>query len=93
MNSFLSHSNIDDSEASLSDDHDNDDGIELLNKLESIIATEDEVRDLLQCSDTTKAIGPDGVSPKLLYEAGQSIVHSLTQLITLSLATSNIPKE
>ena len=90
---FLSHSNIDDSEASLHDDHDNDDGIEFLHKLESIIATEDEVRDLLECIDTTKATGPDGISPKLLYEAGQRMVHSLTKLINLSLATGKIPKK
>jgi hypothetical protein len=84
---FLSHSNIDDSNANLPDD-DN-----FPNNLDSITATEEEVHDLLKCIDTTKATGPDGISPKLLYEAGASIVPSLTKLINLSLSTSKVPKK
>ena len=61
------------------------------NNLDFIVATEEEVNDLLKCIDTTKATGPDGISPKLLYEAGASIVPSLTKLINLSLSTSKVP--
>ena len=47
----------------------------------SVKASEQEVLDLLMSLDTTKATGPDGVGPKLLYEAGRAIVPSLTTLI------------
>ena len=53
--------------------------------------TEDEVYDMLKNIDTSKATGPDGISPKLLYEAGASIVPSLTRLINLSLSSSKVP--
>lgn len=84
---FLSHSNIDVSNASLPDD----DNFE--SNLTEINATEEEVRDLIECIDTTKATGPDGISPKLLYEAGSVIVPSLTKLINLSLSTSKVPND
>ncbi len=54
---FLSHTNIDDSNASLPDDNDFPSG------LGNIIAKEGEVYDILRCLDTTKATGPDGISP------------------------------
>jgi hypothetical protein len=85
---FLSHSNIDDSNSELPD-HEEDD---FPNNLEFIEATEQEVHDLLKCIDTSKATGPDGISPKLLYEAGATIVSSLTKLINLSLSTCKVPK-
>ena len=85
---FLSHSNIDDSNAELPNNDEN-----FQHNLETITATEDDVLDLLKCIDTTKATGPDGISPKLLYEAGYSIVPSLTKLINLSLKTSKVPKD
>ena len=46
----------------------------------SVKASEQEVLDLLMSLDTSKATGPDGIGPKLLYEAGPSIVPSLTRL-------------
>ena len=84
---FLSHSNIDDSNAMLPDDE------IFQNGLDSIVATEKEVHDVLKCIDTTKATGPDGISPKLLHEAGASIVPSLTKLINLSLSSSKVPSD
>ena len=41
--------------------------------------------------DTSKATGPDGISPKMLYEAGHTIVSSLTRLINLSLSHAKVP--
>ena len=46
---------------------------------------------MLKSLDTTKATGPDGISPKLLYEAGYSIVPSLTKLFNLCLTNSKFP--
>jgi len=82
---FLSHSNIDTSNAQLPQDSDFEE------KLGSITVTEDEVYDLIKCIDTTKATGPDGIGPKLLYEAGFSIVPSLTRLFNLCLECSTFP--
>jgi hypothetical protein len=82
---FLSHSNINVANAHLPDD------INFPEILDSISATEEEVCDLLKNIDTSKATGSDGISPKLLHEAGQSIVPSLTKLINLSLQTSTVP--
>ena len=42
--------------------------------------------------DASKATGPDGIAPRLLREAGQSIVPSLTRLINLSLTLAKVPK-
>ena len=85
-NFFLSHSNIDDSKINLPD-------TPCECNLDSILASEDEVLDLLKCIDTSKATGPDGISPKLLHEAGASIVPSLTKLINLSLTKCKVPKD
>ena len=82
---FLSHSNIDDSNIRLPD-------AEFECNLDKIVASENEVHDLLTCIDTSKATGPDGISPKLLHEAGVTIVPSLTKLIHLSLTKCKIPK-
>ena len=84
---FLSHSIVDDSLIKLPDVNN------FPQNLNKIIATEEEVHDLLKCIDTTKATGPDGISPKLLHEAGGSIVKSLTRLINLSLETGRVPKD
>ena len=42
--------------------------------------------------DTTKATGPDGIGPKLLYEAGRAIVPSLTKLLNLCFSSSKVPQ-
>ena len=60
---FLSHSNVDVSQDQLPQKG----NVEY--KLVSVKASEQEVLDLLMSLDTTKATGPDGIGPKLLYEA------------------------
>ena len=82
---FLSHSDIDLSNAQLPNQE------EFPQNLAEIRATEREVHDLIKCIDTSKATGPDGISPKLLHEAGIAIVPSLTKLINLSLSTAKVP--
>ena len=42
--------------------------------------------------DTSKATGPDGIGPKLLYEAGTSKVPSLTRLINLCYDSAQVPQ-
>ena len=82
---YLSHSDIDTSNAELPD-------IENFPKyIDKIEATEQEVADQLKCLDTSKATGPGGISPKLLRKAGNSIAPSLTKLINLSLSSAKVP--
>ena len=83
---FLSHNNIDTSNASLPKMPENN-----MEGLSAIDVTENEILDLLKCLDTNKATGPDGISPKLLKEAGIAIVPSLTRLIKMSLNHSKTP--
>ena len=82
---FLSHSNIDLTNAQLPGD------INFPNTFDKISATEQDVHDLIKCLDTSKSSGPDGISPRLLKEAGMSIVPSLTKLINLSLSKAEVP--
>jgi len=83
---FLSHSNIDTSNAHLPPP------IELIEeKMVSVTVTEQEVYDLIKTLDTSKATGPDDISPKLLYEAGVTIVPSLTKLFNLCLGKAKFP--
>ena len=58
--------------------------------LSNILATPNEVLDLLQCIDESKATGPDGISPKMLKEAGNSIVASLTLIYVYSMQNFQI---
>jgi hypothetical protein len=84
---FLSHSNIDTSHAELPPVEEDPQNIE------KIEATEKEVYDIIKSIDPSKATGPDGISPKLLYEAAHSIVPSLTRLINMSLLLSKVPQK
>ena len=86
-NFFLSHSNIDERNANLPPDP----GI-LPEGLQSIEVSEDEVRDLIKCINISKSTGPDKVSPRLLKEAGGTIVPSLTKLFNMSLRLSKVPR-
>ena len=83
---FLSHASIDTSNAKLPEDS----NFEI--RLDSIVASEQEVLDLIKSLDTTKATGPDGIGPRLLYEAGYTIVPSLTKLINLCLSSAQVPQ-
>ena len=87
-NFFLSHNNLDTSNAVLPPE------IPAQNEgISHIEATEDDIEDLIKALDSNKATGPDGVSPKLIKEAGKSLVPSLTKLINLSLRTSLVPSQ
>ena len=59
--------------------------------LNNINVTECEVFDQLQCLDTNKAYGHDGISAKMLKEAGSTTVPSLCKLINTSLAQCKFP--
>ena len=83
---FLSHASIDTSNAKLPEDS----NFEI--RLDSIVASEQEILDLIKSLDTTKATGPDGIGPRLLYEAGYTIVPSLTKLINLCLSSAQVPQ-
>ena len=61
-------------------------------KFVSVSISQQEVLDLLKCIDTSKATGPDGISPKLLFEAGHTIVPSLTKLFNMCLASCKVPQ-
>ena len=84
-NFFLSHSNIDFSNASLPDEDNFPEGLGFIE------ASEEEVHDLLKSIDPSKSTGPDGISPRLLREAGIAIVPSLTKLFNVSLSSSKVP--
>ncbi len=50
-----------------------------------------DVQDQIDCLDTSKAYGPDLVSPRLLKEGGQTIAHSLLRLYQMSLNLGKVP--
>ena len=59
--------------------------------LSHIIVKEQDVRDILISIDPNKAYGPDGISPRLIKEAGTSIVNVLTRLFNRSLELAIFP--
>jgi hypothetical protein len=59
--------------------------------LDNIIVKEKDVEDILKCIDTNKAYGPDNISPRLLKEAGPSIVKILTKIFNKSLQLAKFP--
>jgi hypothetical protein len=62
-----------------------------LHPIEDFDITEQEVIDMLKGVDPSKAYGPDGISPRLLKEAGGTIAGSLARLFNLSLVTGIFP--
>ena len=78
---FLSHSNIDLPDGNLP----NEDSCVNDKYVNHIDCSETEVADLIHNVDQNKVTGPDGISPRILKEAGLAIVRSLTSLIKLSL--------
>jgi len=83
---FISHSNINTDNAQLPPDNFPNPN------LVSVNVREQEVLDLLKCIDTSKATGPDEISPKLLHEAGNTIVPSLTKMFNLCLSSCKVPQ-
>ena len=86
--SFLSHSNIDLTGAELP----NKDSCISNKYINRIDVSETAVADLIHNVDQNKATGPDGISPRILKEAGQAIAPSLTRLIKLSIYQCKVPR-
>jgi hypothetical protein len=85
---FFKQADLNDSENSVPDITDI-----LINGLEQITITENEVEDILKIFDTSKAIGPDLLNPRLLKEAASILKYPLCRLFILSLALSTFPSE
>ena len=83
---FINNSNIDTSSAELPDFNYLTD-----QRLSEIITNEGEVHDLLKSLDVNKSTGHDGIGPRMLREAGPSIVPSLTRLINFSFQCCKVP--
>ncbi len=62
-------------------------------KIDTIYTTEDEVCKILKSLDTSKACGPDGISPKLLKNTANTLALPLTTLFNLSLRTGVFPSK
>jgi hypothetical protein len=60
-------------------------------ELENIVILEQDVKDILSTININKAYGPDNISPRLVKEAGQSIVTVLTKLFNFSLSKGIFP--
>ena len=58
-----------------------------------IYISKTQVSDILKSLHPNKAAGPDGIGPKLIKEAGDAIVPSLTRLFNLSLESHTVPLE
>ena len=85
FNKFVwSHSNTDEANAQLPDEHDFPKGL-------TIVASGQEVYDLINSIHPSKVTGPDGISPRLLRETYISIVPFLADFINLSIASAKVP--
>ena len=62
-------------------------------KMSSIHVTEEGVKKLLQGLNTSKACGPDEISPKILKELSHELAPIIQHLFQQSLDTSSIPEE
>ena len=61
------------------------------NTLDNIHVLEKDVEDVIKGIDTNKAYGPDNISPRLIKEAGPSIVKVLTKNFNKSLQLAKFP--
>ena len=59
--------------------------------LENVIITPDDVKDVLKNLDTSKAQGPDFISPRILKEAADILTPHLCRLYNLSLNSKHFP--
>ena len=82
---FIGHSSLDTSNANLPPDT-----IAHNNTLNHIEVTSQDVLDILLNLNAKKASGPDGISPRVLKEAGNAIAPSLATLLNLSLLTKKL---
>ncbi len=65
--------------------------VEPENAFFELVITEEDVTDQLSNLDTSKAYGPDAISPRLLKEGGQPMARLLHRLFTLSLTKCEFP--
>ena len=70
-----------------------DDTQQQLNSLCSLTVTEAEVFEALSQLDTSKAVGIDGIGPRVLKHCTMSLSRPLCYLFNLSLSTGYIPQE
>ena len=59
--------------------------------LNTILITDSDVEDVLKLLNTSKASGPDPISPRLLKEGSDILSHQLARLFNTSLHTSYFP--
>ena len=59
---------------------------------EKVITTQD-VQDILETLDTSKATGPDSINPTLLKQASLTIAEPLCKFYNLSLHNSLVPSQ
>ena len=60
---------------------------------DEILCTEEETFNLIMAIDDSKAIGPDGISGRMLKATASTIVPSLTTLFNLSIKVGKIPQK
>ena len=68
-------------------------GSPAIESLQSINISEADVYDALTSLDPNKALGIDGIGPKILKNCSESLFQPLCHLFNLSLASSVIPNE
>jgi len=56
-----------------------------------LLCSEEEITELLQTLDTSKAFGPDDISTRMLKETASAIVPSLTTLFNYTVQNGVIP--
>ena len=66
---------------------------ETVNELENIVISENDVCDILKLLDTTKAVGHDHISPRLLKEGKNELAIPLCTLFNLSLQQKVFPSD
>ena len=64
-----------------------------INTVDSLYITKSDVKDQLKILDTNKSYGPDGISPKLLKEGGDTTCKSLQFLFNESLRLAQFQKQ
>ena len=84
-NFFASQTYIDDSQATLPElpNHENGPNIPIL---DSIVLTERNVEDILKTLDTSKAMGPDLINPRILKEASRELSVPLCMVYSIYLS-------
>ena len=84
---FTGAAQLDDTNAQLPEYHANNDV-----SLEDITVSNQDVIDQIEALDTTKAYGPDGLSPVFLKEGKVAIAPVLTKIFNLSIKKGMVPQ-